>query len=116
MTAERVEARKLVIMSHMLKKEVMNRKYWGCNGTLKTISDFCFNVQLNFTPKIRKSRNGPNLTRDQIPMSIPPKLTKRMVLSQVNGIYDALGLATPLTVRAKMLMRKLLIGESATLG
>ena len=38
-----------------------------------------------------------------------------MVLSQVNGIYDPLGLATSLTIRVKMLTKKLLIGESATL-
>lgn len=30
-----------------------------------------------------------------------------MILSQVNGIYDPLGLAGPITVKAKIMMRKL---------
>ena len=30
-----------------------------------------------------------------------------MILSQVNGIYDPIGLATPFTVRAKMMLRTL---------
>lgn len=34
-------------------------------------------------------------------------LTKRMVLSQVNGIYDPMGLVSPFTVRAKIMLRKL---------
>ena len=34
-------------------------------------------------------------------------LTKRTALSIVNGIYDPLGLATPLTVRGKILFRKI---------
>ena len=34
-------------------------------------------------------------------------LTKRIVLSIVNGIYDPLGLATPFTVRGKILLRKI---------
>ena len=33
--------------------------------------------------------------------------TKRVILSQVNSIYDPFGLAEPFTVRAKILMREL---------
>ena len=33
--------------------------------------------------------------------------TKRIILSQVNSIYDPLGLAGPFTVRAKILLRQL---------
>ena len=32
-----------------------------------------------------------------------------MILSQVNSVYDPLGLASPLTVRAEILMRRLWI-------
>ena len=34
-------------------------------------------------------------------------LTKRLILSKVNGIYDPLGLAAPFTVRSKIMLRKL---------
>ena len=84
---------------------------WDSNG-----DEFCFKTQLNFTPKIKKLRSGPSLTQEQVPALIPPILTKRMVLSQINGIYDPLGLAAPFTVRAKILMRKLWIGESKDLS
>jgi hypothetical protein len=43
-------------------------------------------------------------------------LTKRMVLSQVNGIYDPMGLATPFTLKAKVLMRRLWLGGAKSLG
>ena len=39
-----------------------------------------------------------------------------MVLSQVNGIYDPLGFASPFTVKAKILMRKLWSGNARSLG
>ena len=39
-----------------------------------------------------------------------------MILSQVNGIYDPLGLAIPFTVRAKIIMRKLWRSDYKTIG
>ena len=68
---------------------------------------FHFEVKLNFSQKKRKVRTGPSLRKEQIPNEIPSNLTKRMILSQVNSIYDPLGLAGPFTVRAKIMMRKL---------
>ena len=38
---------------------------------------------------------------------IPSKLTKRIALSHINGIYDPAGLLPPVIMRAKVLMRKL---------
>ena len=34
-------------------------------------------------------------------------VTKRMILSVVNGIYDPLGSLTPLIIKAKVLLKKL---------
>ena len=68
---------------------------------------FHFEVKLNFSPKKKKLRTGPDINREQIPKEIPTNLTKRMILSQVNSIYDPLGLAGPFTVRAKIMMRRL---------
>ena len=42
--------------------------------------------------------------RDRIDADNP---TKRIILSQVNSIYDPLGLAGPFTVRAKIVLRQL---------
>ena len=74
---------------------------WNPDG-----DQFGFKVCLNFSPKIRKRRSGPDLTADDLPSQIPAALTKREILSQVNGMFDPLGLATPITVKAKILMRK----------
>ena len=46
----------------------------------KSESDsFCFVTSINFSPKRRNVRDGPNLTIDQIPVGIPVGLTKRMI-------------------------------------
>ncbi|XP_038055192.1 uncharacterized protein LOC119727399 [Patiria miniata] len=68
---------------------------------------FHFITKINFTPKKNRKRQGPDLKNDQIPAEIPAALTKRMCLSQVNGIYDPLGLVAPFTIKAKMLLRKM---------
>ena len=62
---------------------------------------FHFSVRINFSRRRKKTRTGPDLNINQIPSEIPIALTKRMVLSQVNGIYDPIGLATPLTAKAR---------------
>ncbi|KAJ8033541.1 hypothetical protein HOLleu_23814 [Holothuria leucospilota] len=38
---------------------------------------------------------------------VPEILTKRICLSKISSVYDSLGLLTPVTVRAKILLRKL---------
>ena len=69
---------------------------------------FKFDVDLNFSPKHRKLRTGPDLNLENVSMKIP--LTKRMILSQINGIYNPLGLSGPFSVRAKILMRSYGLG------
>ncbi len=49
---------------------------------------FHFITRINFALKKKKMRQGPDLKEDQIASEIPSILTKRMCLSQVNGIYD----------------------------
>ena len=39
--------------------------------------------------------------------SMSKKVTKRIVLSVVNGVYDPLGLLAPYIIRAKILLRKI---------
>ena len=48
-----------------------------------------------------------------IEAAISTTITKRMILSQINCVYDPLGLASPVTVRAKILMRQLWTAEKS---
>ena len=65
----------------------------------------CFSVKLDFSPKKTKRHRTTIAKYESI--TIPAQLTKRTILSQVNSIYDPLGLAGPFTVRAKMMMRQI---------
>ncbi|XP_047482843.1 uncharacterized protein LOC125034852 [Penaeus chinensis] len=74
---------------------------------------FFFTVKLNFSSRIRKVRSGPNLNSDEIDDKFPEHLTRRMLLSQIASIYDPLGFAVPVLLKAKILMRLVISkGES----
>ena len=64
----------------------------------------CFEVKIKFSPKRKITALQTSNTISEI---LPQQLTKRMILSQINSLYDPLGLAGPFTVRAKILMRHL---------
>ena len=81
------------------------RKYLVLYG-IHITDNFYFKVKLNVTPKSKKRSLKQNQGTDT---STPKILTKRIILSQVNSVYDPLGLESPLTVRAKILMRRLWI-------
>ena len=66
---------------------------------------FRFKVKLDLS---KKNRQITQTSADELPAA----LTKRSILSQINRIYDPLGLATSYTVRAKILMRKLWSGNT----
>ena len=68
---------------------------------------FHFSAKLNFSAKNRKIHSASNLKPDGASHRIPSKLTRRIVLSQMNEIYDPGGLISPFTVRAKIMIRKL---------
>ena len=65
---------------------------------------FVFNVKINFAKKSRGLRAA---AIEEIVDAVPKSLTKRLILSQVNGIFDPLGLLSPFIIRAKILLRKL---------
>lgn len=85
---------------------IPNNKYAATDKVLgvawNPVNDqFCFKVKLNFSERKRKLRTEPDLEPNQIPVN----LTKRKILSQINSVYDPLGLAGPFTVQAKIMMR-----------
>ena len=63
----------------------------------------CFQPMLNFSPKRHSAFTKPNLTATD---PLPENFTRRMVLQQVMAIYDPLGLLSPFTLKAKILLRK----------
>lgn len=65
-----------------------------------------FRAVLNFSPKKRGERTGPNLTVSDIPHGVPTVLTRRVVLQQVMLIFDPLGLLSPFTFVAKLYLRE----------
>ena len=76
---------------------------------------FEYRIKLKFSPKHRKVRTGPDMKLEQLLENHNFPLAKRAVLSQVNGIYDPLVLATPFTMKAKVLLQCLWIGKSKEL-
>ena len=75
-----------------------------------------FSLWLNFSMKKRRMRSGPDILKDNIANQFPEKLTRREIIAQVNGIFDPMGLAIPVTVGAKILVRNLWSGEMKDLG
>tara|TARA_B110001454_G_scaffold196478_1_gene199376 strand:- start:542 stop:6220 length:5679 start_codon:yes stop_codon:yes gene_type:complete len=75
--------------------------------------DLQFETKINFSAKRRNIHVGSNITKDEIEKEVPAKLTRRMILSQVNGIFDPLGLLSPFVVKAKIMLRKLTTEENA---
>ena len=59
---------------------------------------------------------GPDLTREQLKELNLSAFSKRSVLSQISGIYDPLGLLTPFTVTAKIMMQQLWKDDKKDLG
>ena len=64
---------------------------------------FFFKVRLNFSKKIRDIRCKADIQRHDVPKKLPQNSTKRNILSQINGFYDPLGLASAFTVKSKIL-------------
>ena len=67
---------------------------------------FYFKVKLNFTER-KKLCTELDIKSHQLQEKISQVLTKCVIQSQVNNIYDPLGLAGPFTVWAKIVMRQL---------
>ncbi|KAK4310069.1 hypothetical protein Pmani_018335 [Petrolisthes manimaculis] len=75
---------------------------------------FSFIVKVNFSPRVRKIRSGPNLERDEIDIKFPEILTRRMILSQIASLYDPLRLAVPVILQGKNLMRSMITKGAAS--
>ena len=68
----------------------------------RSADEFKYHIKLNLCSK-RKLNPKLGLRNPEI----PEILTKRMILSQMNSIFDPLGLIAPFTIKAKFLMKNL---------
>lgn len=61
---------------------------------------------INFSRKKRKMRVGQDLLEEEVRGKTPDPLTRRELLSQIAGLYDPIGLVTPLKQKGAILVRK----------
>lgn len=52
-------------------------------------------VSINFSNKKKKMRTEIDLTEEEVEVKTPNPLTRRVLLSQIAGLYDVIGLVTP---------------------
>ena len=70
-------------------------------------SDHLFlRTAINFSKRKLKVRTGTNLTEEEVGIETPNPLTRRHLLSQIAGVYDPIGLATPLKEKGAILLRR----------
>ena len=71
--------------------------------------NFSFKVKLNFSKRTREGRAESDVNYDDFESRMPRLLTKRSVISQFATLYDPLGLLTPFTLKAKLMMRSIIM-------
>ena len=64
-------------------------------------------LAVNMSHKKAKDRLGPKITEGDLEQIAKIPLTKRIAVSQVNAIYDPLGLLAPLTIHYKLTLKKM---------
>ncbi|RXN14669.1 gag-pol fusion poly [Labeo rohita] len=92
-----------VVLPNQLKDE--DNKALGLGYTVED-DKFHIMVRINFSKRKKKMRLGQDLLLGQVRAQTPEPLTQRELLSQVSGLYDPIGLATPLKQRGAILVRR----------
>ena len=68
---------------------------------------FKFTVNLKFLNQRGNCEIDYKKSIENFEQLVPNVITKRMILSQINGIFDPLGLVSPFIIRGKILLRQL---------
>lgn len=63
-------------------------------------------TSVNFSKRRGKMRTGLDLQEEEVRANTPDPLTRRVLLSQVAGFYDPIGLASPVKQKGVMLVRE----------
>ena len=64
--------------------------------------------EFNFTKRVKGTRAGPSIQADG---KLPKDLSKRQVFRLFSGTYDPLGLISPITIKFKLFLRDVVMGE-----
>jgi len=67
---------------------------------------FKFTVQINLSPIKKKSRQGPDISLEELLRNPPLVVTRRQYYSQVQSLFDPVGFLAPVLLTAKILLRK----------
>ena len=67
---------------------------------------FKFKVVINLSILRNKSCIGPNLTKEDLMTNPPLSITRRQYYSQVQSLFDPIGLLSPVLLRSKILLKK----------
>ena len=62
-------------------------------------------VSINFSSR-KKMRTEIDLTEEEVEVKTPNPLTRLVLLSQITGLYDPIGLATPVKQKGVILVRR----------
>ncbi|XP_068507449.1 uncharacterized protein [Syngnathus scovelli] len=100
---EQVATPRTVILPNQLKEE--DNKALGLGYTLED-DKLHVMVRVNFSKRRRKMRLGQDLHLEQVRAQTPDPLTRRELLSQVSGLYDPIGLTTPVKQKRAILVRR----------
>ena len=64
-------------------------------------------MDVNLTDKKQGVRSGENLKPGDEHLIKDAELTRRKLMSQIHGIYDPLGLLSPITIKFKLVLQKM---------
>ena len=70
------------------------------------LDQFCVKVRVNISKKFKGVRKSPDLSKEEIPALIVQKLTRAILLSITNSIYDLYGFFVPITIQLKIIIRE----------
>lgn len=87
-----VSVPKTLVLSNQMRDE--ESKALGVGYEPET-DKLCVMASVNFSKKRGKMRTGVDLREEEVRGKTPNPLTRRMLLSQIAGFYDPIGLATP---------------------
>lgn len=63
-------------------------------------------ASINFSRRRKKMRTAVDLTEEEVEVRTPNPLTRRVLLSQIAGLYDPIGLVTPVKQKGVILVRR----------